>query len=100
MNSVVCLTEPNIATCDNTHVAPAALLHQVDPSDRASSGELVPNRLTLLLCQAMLLRGEESQAKLQAAVGFLAAAQQTEKNLTHMLAGCMEALFTTQDWDR
>jgi hypothetical protein len=75
------------------------LLHQVDASDSAGSPELVPNRLTLLLCQAMVMRGEDSQAKLQAAVEYL----ETQKNadsLTHMLAGCMEALFTTQDWER
>lgn len=59
----------------------------------------MPNRLALLLCQAMLLRGEESQARLRAAVGYLAEAQ-ADLQLPCMLAGCMEALFTTQDWDR
>jgi hypothetical protein len=77
----------------------AALLHQVDASRSGGSSDLVPNRLTLLLCQGMVMRGEESQAKLQSAVAYLAF-QQSAKSLTHMLAGCMEALFTTEDWER
>jgi hypothetical protein len=53
------------------------------------------------MCQAMLLRGDDAQDKLQAAVGYLALAEAAHSlQLPGMLANCMEALFTTDDWDR
>lgn len=76
------------------------LFTQVDPTDASSSSsDLVPNRLALLVCQAMLMRGDDAQQKLQAAVGYLATCSMRD-TLPAMLAGCMEALFTTDDWDR
>jgi hypothetical protein len=81
---------------------------QVDPSDSAlSSADAVPNRVALLLCQAMLMRGDDAQAKLQAAVGYLATAatqapcsEAVQVQVPSMLCNCMEALFTSEDWDR
>ena len=74
---------------------------QVDPTDASSSAQQVPNRLALLMCQAMLLRGDDAQHKLQAAVGYLATCRMSDSlQLPVMLAGCMEALFTSDDWDR
>lgn len=77
---------------------------QADPADSApSSGDVVPNRLALLLCQAMLMRGDDAQAKLQAAVGYLAAAHTPGSEalqLPSMLSSCMEALFSSEDWER
>jgi hypothetical protein len=76
-------------------------MSQVDPADGLSSGDIVPNRLALLMCQAMLLRGDDAQDKLQAAVGYLALAEAAHSlQLPGMLANCMEALFTTDDWER
>lgn len=54
------------------------------------------------MCQAMLMRGDDGQRKLQAAVGYLALAEADREppHLPVMLAGCMEALFATEDWER
>lgn len=74
---------------------------QVDPADSLSTGDVVPNRLALLMCQAMLMRGDDAQSKLQAAVGYLAVAKLGQAlQLPSMLSNCMEALFTTEDWER
>jgi hypothetical protein len=51
--------------------------------------------------QAMLMRGDDAEQRLQAAVGYLAAAEAGKSlQLPLMLSGCMEALFSREDWLR
>lgn len=87
-----------LLSCCNTQVDPA------DASSSRSHPDQVPNRLALLMCQAMLMRGDDAQQKLEAAVGYLATCELHRGShalrLPAMLAGCMEALFAAEDWDR
>jgi hypothetical protein len=49
----------------------------------------------------MLMRGDDAEQQLQAAVGYLAAAEAGKSlQLPLMLSGCMEALFSGEDWAR
>lgn len=47
------------------------------------------------------MRGDDAEQRLQAAVGYLAAAEAGKAlQLPLMLSGCMEALFSGEDWLR
>lgn len=55
-------------------------------------------RLALLLCQALLRRGEDAEAALASAVARIAASSTLGPQLPTLLSGCFSALFPAHEW--